>query len=55
MNPPVFAFTFAVAIVAGVLFGLAPAFGTRKLDLTRSLKGSRQTGTKNGRRQGNLL
>ncbi len=55
MNPPVFAFTFAVAIVAGVLFGLAPAFGTRKLDLTRSLKDSRQTGIRNGRRQRNLL
>ena len=55
MNPPVFAFTFSVAIVAGVLFGLAPAFGTRKLDLTRSLKDTRQTGTRNGRRQRNLL
>jgi len=31
MNPPVFAFNFAVAIVAGVLFGLAPAFGARQL------------------------
>lgn len=55
MNPPVFAFTFAVAIVAGTLFGLAPALGTRKLDLTRSLKDIRQTGSRSGRRQRNLL
>jgi len=55
MNAPVFAFTFAVAIVVGALFGLAPALGTRKLDLTRSLKDLRQTGTGAGHRQRNLL
>jgi putative ABC transport system permease protein len=55
MDPPVFAFTFAIAIAAGVLFGLAPAFGARKLDLARSLKDTRQTGTRSGRRQRNLL
>ncbi len=55
MNPPVFAFTFAIAIAAGVLFGLAPAFGARKLDLARSLKDTRLTGTRSGRRQRNLL
>jgi putative ABC transport system permease protein len=55
MNPPVFAFTFAIAIAAGVLFGLAPAFGARKLDLVRSLKDTRQSGTRSGRRQRNLL
>lgn len=55
MNPPVFAFTFAIAIVVGALFGLAPALGTRKLELARSLKDNRQTGTRSGRRQRNLL
>ena len=55
MNAPVFVFTFAVAIMVGALFGLAPALGTRKLDLARSLKDNRQTGTRSGRRQRNLL
>jgi putative ABC transport system permease protein len=55
MNPTVFAFTFAVAIVAGVLFGLSPALSTRKLDLAVSLKDTRQTGTRSGVRQRNLL
>jgi predicted permease len=55
MNPPVFAFTFAIAIAAGVLFGLAPAFGTGKWDLARSLKDSTLTGRQGGRRQRNLL
>jgi putative ABC transport system permease protein len=55
MNPTVFAFTFAVAIVAGVLFGLSPALSTRKLDLAVSLKDSWQTGTRSGVRQRNLL
>jgi putative ABC transport system permease protein len=55
MNAPVFAFTFAVAIVIGALFGLAPALGTKNLDLARSLKDNRQTGTRSGRRQRNLL
>jgi putative ABC transport system permease protein len=55
MNPPVFAFTFAVAIIAGVLFGLSPALSTRKLDLAVSLKDTRQTATRSGGRQRNLL
>jgi putative ABC transport system permease protein len=55
MNPPVFAFTFAVAIVAGVLFGLSPALSTRKLNLAVSLKDIRQTGTRSGGRQRNLV
>jgi putative ABC transport system permease protein len=55
MNPLVFVFTFIVAIVVGALFGLAPALGTRKLDLARSLKDNRQTCTRSGGRQRNLL
>lgn len=31
-------FAFAIALVAGVLFGLAPAFDIRRLDITRLLK-----------------
>jgi predicted permease len=55
ISSPVLAFTLAVAVVVGALFGLAPALGTRKLDLTRSLKDIRQAGTRSGRRQRNLL
>lgn len=36
----VFAFTFAVAIGTSALFGLAPSFSVRRLDLTRGLKES---------------
>ena len=55
MNPPVVAFTFALAIAAGLVFGLVPAFGTGKVDLARTLKEARQTGTRAGRRHRNLL
>jgi len=44
MDAPVFAFTFAIAIGGGLLFGLAPALGAGKIDLARSLKEARQTG-----------
>jgi len=55
MNPPVVAFTFAVAIVAGVLFGLAPAFGTRKIGSHPLAKGLTTDGNEEWTRQGNLL
>jgi putative ABC transport system permease protein len=35
-----FAYTFGIAILCGVIFGLAPAFGSSGLDLNRSLKES---------------
>ncbi|HXO27670.1 MAG TPA: ABC transporter permease [Thermoanaerobaculia bacterium] len=39
-------FTLAISMVTGILFGLAPIFQTRKLDLQESLKeGSRGAGT----------
>jgi len=55
MNAPVFAFTFAVAIGGGLLFGLAPALGAGKLDLAKSLKEARQTSSLASRRHRNLL
>ena len=40
----VLAFTFLVAIFTSVLFGLAPIAALRRIDLTRDLKESRQSG-----------
>ncbi len=41
---PVLAFTFAIAIAAGILFGLAPAIQSTKVDFTPALKESRSQG-----------
>jgi len=35
---PVFGFTLALSVIAGILFGLAPALGTTSLNLMESLK-----------------
>src|SRR6185437_159392 len=40
INLPVLAFTFAVAILTGIVFGLAPAFQSSRTELTESLKES---------------
>ena len=40
INPTVLAFTFAIAILTGIIFGLAPAFQSSQTDLTESLKES---------------
>jgi predicted permease len=40
---PVFVFTLALSVLAGILFGLAPALGTTSLDLVESLKSGGRT------------
>jgi putative ABC transport system permease protein len=40
LDVPTFAYTFGIAILCGVIFGLAPAFGSSGLDVNRSLKES---------------
>jgi predicted permease len=42
---PVLGFTFALALVAGLLFGLAPAIQATKVDFTPALKESRSQGS----------
>ena len=41
---PVLGFTFALAVIAGMLFGLAPAIQATKIDFTPALKESRALG-----------
>ncbi|HEV3219316.1 MAG TPA: ABC transporter permease [Candidatus Acidoferrales bacterium] len=51
----VLAFTFAVAILTSVLFGIAPIVSASRLDLAGSLKGSNRVAGKNLRGWNNLL
>lgn len=53
----VFAFTFAVTILAGILFGLFPALQTSRPNLNEALKDSGQRGSETGGRNrvGSLL
>jgi len=44
LNWPVLGFTFALAVVAGMLFGLAPAIQATRVDFTPALKESRTQG-----------
>lgn len=53
----VFAFTFAITILAGILFGLVPALQTSRPNLNETLKDSGQRGSETGGRNriGSLL
>jgi predicted permease len=45
LNPAVFAYTFAIAILTGIIFGLAPAIAASRVDLLGALKsGARISG-----------
>jgi predicted permease len=48
INGSVLAFTFGVALVTGILFGLAPAWRAVKLDLNTSLKAGGRSGQSTG-------
>ncbi len=50
LNWPVLAFTFALSVVAGMIFGLAPAIQSTKVDFTPALKESRVQGSAPGRK-----
>src|SRR5229473_2484483 len=52
---PVFGFTLALSVLAGILFGLAPALGTTKLNLVESLKEGGRAGAGGGQRPRNVL
>ncbi len=52
LDVPVLTFTFAVSILTGVLFGLAPALQASRSDLVSALKDSRGDSSHRGRRFG---
>ena len=49
IDAPVLAFTFAVSCLTGILFGLAPAFGSSRSDLIEPLKESGRGSTPAGK------
>jgi putative ABC transport system permease protein len=51
MDPAVFLFSFGLALVTGILFGLAPAFQSSRVDLTAGLRESGHGATAGLRRQ----
>ena len=58
LNFHVFGFAFAITVVTGILFGLAPALGTGRTNLAESLKESGQksgTGTSHPRMRSTLV
>ena len=50
LNWPVLAFTFGLSVAAGMLFGLAPAVQSTKVDFTPALKENRVQGCSPGRK-----
>jgi len=51
LDPWVFAFTAAITVLAGIVFGLAPIFVASRLDLERTLKEARPSATTGGATQ----
>ena len=43
LNPAVFAYTLAISILTGIMFGLAPTFAASRVDLLDGLKNSART------------
>jgi predicted permease len=55
MNPTVFLFAFFLSLLAGIFFGLAPAFKTARTDPHETLQESSRTGSRRHRLQGILV
>jgi predicted permease len=51
LNPETFAYSFAVAVLAGVLFALAPLWPARRLDLVTALKENSGSTASSGRQR----
>ena len=49
LNPAVFAYTLAIAILTGIVFGLAPAFTASRVDLRGSLKSGARISVSGGK------
>jgi putative ABC transport system permease protein len=50
INAPVLAYTLAVSVLTGVIFGLAPSLGASRPDLSQSFKGDGTVSTLTGKR-----
>jgi predicted permease len=49
LNAPVLAFTLAIALAAGLLFGIAPALQASRIDLVGAMKARQGSGSSSGR------